>query len=119
MSFHCWSSVLDCQQGVSLAICPYVLLDELVSKSSDYLDSSLDEECQSNSSTSSSSDNTLPSVSDSSGLRSAMLGMSSVDSTSIIVDVLRIVAQMCDQMETGMEDNTIHWEKKIDHSRFE
>ena len=109
MSFCCWSSVLEHQQGVSLAICASALLDELVSKSSDNEDSSLDEEYRNKSS----SDSSLLSVSNSSGSRSEMSEMSSVDSTSIIHDLLRIVAHAHDQMETGMEDNTIQWGKRL------
>jgi hypothetical protein len=42
-----------------------------------------------------------------------MSEVSSVDSTSIIDDLLGIVAQVHDQMETGMEDSTIQWGKRI------
>ena len=89
MSFCQWSSVLGHQQGVSFAICASVLLDELVSESSNNKDSSLREEYQGNSSTSSSSsDITLLSVSDSSSSRSEISEVSSVDSTSIIDELL-------------------------------
>ena len=47
-----------------------------------------------------------------------MSNVSSIDSTSIIDDLLRIVAHVHDQMETGIKDNTMQWEK-ITHSRFE
>ena len=66
-----------------------------------------------NSSNSSSSDSTLPSVSGFSGTRSEMSEVSSVDSTSIIHDLLGIVAQVHDQIEIGMEDNTIQWGKRL------
>ena len=67
-----------------------------------------------NSSNSSSSiDSTLSSVSGSSGTRSEMSEVSSVDSTSIIDDLLGIVTQVHDQMEIGMEDNTIQWGKRL------
>jgi hypothetical protein len=110
MSFYRWSSVLECQQGIHLAICPSALLDELTSKSSGNEDSSLSEgnSCNSNSS---SSGSTLPSVSGFSGTRSEMSKVSSIDSTSIIDILLGIVAQVHDQMEIGMEDNTIQWGK--------
>ena len=111
MSFSRWSSVLECQQGINLAICASALLDELVSESSGDEDSSLSEGNSSNSSNSSSSDSTLLSVSRSSGTSSEMSEVSSIDSASIIDNLLRIVAQVHDQMETGMEDNTIQWEK--------
>ena len=113
MSFCQWSSVLKCQQGIHLAICASALLDELVSESSGDKDSSLSEGNSSNSSNSnsSSSDSTLLSVYGSSGTRSEMSEVSSVDSASIIDNLLGIVAQVHDQMETGMEDNTIQWEK--------
>ena len=87
MSFCQWSSVLGHQQGVSFAICASVLLDELVSESSNNKDSSLREEYQGNSSNSS-SDITLLSVSDSSSSRSEISEVSSVDSTSIIDELL-------------------------------
>ena len=73
----------------------------------------MDDEYGRNSSTSSSSDNTLLSVSDSSGSRSDMSEMSSVDSTSNIDDLFRIVAHAQNQMETGMEDNTSQWGKGL------
>ena len=92
-------------------MCASALLDELISESSDYEDSSLDEEYRSNSSNRSTNNSTLLSVSDSSGSRSEMLEVSSVDSTSIIDDLLRIVGYVHDQMETGMEDRTIQWGK--------
>ena len=42
-----------------------------------------------------------------------MSEVSSVDSTSIIVVLLRIVAHVHDQMETGIEDNTIQWGNRL------
>ena len=104
MSFRQWSSVLECQQGLHLALCASAFLDELISESSGDEDSSLSEGSSSNSS---SSDSTLLSVSGSSGTRSEMSEVSSIDSASIIDNLLGIVAQVHDQMETGMEDNTI------------
>ena len=92
MSFCQWSSVLEHQQGINLAICASTLLDELVSESSGDEDSSLSEGNSSNSNSSSSSDSTLPSVSGSSGTRSEMSEVSSEVSTSIIDDLPRIVA---------------------------
>ena len=84
---------LSASRVFSLAICTSALLDELVSKSSGDEDSSLSEGNSSNSSNSSSStDSTLSSVSSSSGTRSEMSELSSVDSTSIINDLLGIVA---------------------------
>ena len=53
------------------------------------------------------------SVSGSSATRSEMSEMSSVDSTSIIDDLLGIVAQVHDQMEADMEDNTIQQRKRL------
>ena len=64
-------------------------------------------------SSNSSSDRTLLSVSGSSGTRSEMSEVSSVDSTSIIDDLLGIVAQVHNQVETGMDDNTIQWGKRL------
>ena len=52
-------------------------------------------------------------VSGSSGTRSEMSNASSIDSMSIIDDLLGIVAQVHDQMETGMDDNTIQWGKRL------
>ena len=69
----------------------------------------MDEEYRSSSSTSSRGDSTLLSVSDFSGSRSEMLKVSSVDSTSITDDLLRIMAHLHYQMETGMENSTIQW----------
>ena len=106
MSFFQWSSVLEHQQGINLTICASALLDELISKSSGDEGSSLSE---GNSSNSRSSDSTLSSVSGSSGTRSEISEVSSVDSTSIIHDLLGIVAQVHDQIEIGMEDNIIQW----------
>ena len=118
MSFRRWSSVLECQQGINLAICAFALLDELVSESSGDEDSSLSEGNSSNSSNSSnsnssSSDSTLLSVSGSSGTRSEMSEVSSIDSASIIDNLLGIVAQVHDQMEIGMGDKTIPWGKRL------
>ena len=61
MSFRRWSSVLERQQGLHLALCASALLDELISESSGDEDSSLSEGNSSNSSNSnsSSSDSTL------------------------------------------------------------
>ena len=60
-----------------------------------------------------SSDSPFLSVSGSSGSRSKISEVSSIDSTFIIDDLLGIVAQVHDQMETGMEDNTIQWGKRL------
>ena len=111
MLFCQWSSVLECQQSIHLAICASALLDKLISKSNGDEDSSLSEGNNSNSS--SSSDSTLSSVSCSCGSRSEMSEVSCVDSTSIINVLLGIVAQVHDQMEIGMEDNTIQWGKRL------
>jgi hypothetical protein len=107
-----WRSVIECQQGINLALCSSALLDELVSKSSGDEDSSLSEG-------NSSSVSTLLSVPGSSGIRSEMSEVSSVDSTSIIDNLLGIEAQVHGQMETGMEDNTIQWGKDYLFSRIE
>ena len=69
MLFHQWSSVLSYQQGINLAICSSVFLDELVSKSSGDVDYSFSEG-NSSSSSSSDSDSTLLPLSGSSGTRS-------------------------------------------------
>ena len=114
MSFRQWSSVLECQQGLHLALCASALLDELISESSGNEDSSLSEGNSSNHNSSScDSDSTLSSVSGSSGTRSEMSEVSSVDSASIIDNLLGIVVQVHDQMEIGMEDNTIQWGKRL------
>jgi hypothetical protein len=83
-------------------------MDELVRENSGNANSSVGE---GNSSNSSSTDSNLLSVSGSSGTRSEMSEVSSVDSTSIIDNLLGIVAQEPDQIETYMEDNTIQWGK--------
>ena len=94
MSFRRWSSVLERQQGLHLALCASALLDELVSESSGDEDSSLSEGNSSNSSNSNSrsNDSTLSSVSGSSGTRSEKSEVRSVDSASKIDDLLGIVA---------------------------
>ena len=90
-------------------MCASVLLDELVSESSNNEDSSSSDEYQSNSS----SGSMMSLVSGSSSTRSEMSNVSSIDSTSIIDNLLGIVSQVHDQMETGMEDNTIQWRKRL------
>jgi hypothetical protein len=110
MSYCRWSSVLERQQGINLALCASALLDEFISESSGNEDSSLSE---GNSSNSSSSDSTLSSVSGSSGTRSEMSEVNSVDSASIIDNLLGVVAQVHDQTEIGMEDNTIQWGNRL------
>ena len=52
-------------------------------------------------------------MSGSSGTRLEMSEVSNIDSTSLIDDLLGIVAQVHDQMEKGMEDNTIQWGKRL------
>ena len=84
-------------------------------KNRDYEDSNLDEEYRSNSII----DVTLLSVSDSSSSRSEISEVSSVDSTSIIDEHLRIVAHAHEQMETGIEDSIMQSGKTIANSRFE
>jgi hypothetical protein len=112
MYFCQWSHVLEHQQGISLAICASALLDAHVSESSDNKDSSLGKGNSRNStSTSSRNSSTLSLISGCSGTRFEMFEVSSVDSASIIDNRLGIVAQVHDQMETGMEDNTIEWGK--------
>jgi hypothetical protein len=65
-------------------------------------------------------DNSLSSSSDSSGSMSSsgnsnsIDGMSSIDSTFIIKDVIQVTVQMYECMETGIEDNTIQWGKDFD-----
>jgi hypothetical protein len=46
-------------------------------------------------------------------VQSEMSEVSSVDSTSTIDNLLGIVAQVHDQMGTGMEDNTIQYGKRL------
>ena len=113
MSFCQWSSVFERQQGLHLALCASALLDELISESSGGDDDSSLSKGNSSNCSRSSSDSTLSPVSGSSGTRSEMSEVSSVDSTSIIDDLLGIVAQVHDQMEAGMEDNTIQWGRRL------
>ena len=49
----------------------------------------------------------------SSGNSSLLDGMSSIDSTFIIEEVIQATVQMYEYMETGIEDNTIQWGKRI------
>ena len=87
MSFCQWSSVLERQQGINLAIFTSALLDELVSESSGDEDSSLSEGISSNSSNSnsSSSDSTLLSVSGSIGIAIAAIAAVSFTQTGILI----------------------------------
>ena len=39
--------------------------------------------------------------------------MSSIDSIFIIEEVIQVTVQMYECMETGIEDNTIQWGRKI------
>ena len=49
----------------------------------------------------------------SSGNCSSLDGMSSIDSTLIIEEVIQVTVHMYECMETGIEDNTIQWGKRI------
>ena len=40
-------------------------------------------------------------------------GMGNIDSTLVIEEVIQVSVQMYEYMETGMEDTTIQWRKKI------
>ena len=62
-------------------------------------------------SNSSSSDNTLFLVSGLGYKRSQMSEVSSVETTSIIDDLLEMEAQVHDQLQAGMKGNTIQWGK--------
>ena len=109
MLFHQWSSILECQQDISIGMCSPASLDDHVSESSGNDESSLvQEHCISNSN---SSDSTLVLVSGPSGTRYEMSKVSSLGSTSIIDIPIRVVAQVHHQMETGMEVIIIHWGK--------
>jgi hypothetical protein len=106
MSFHCWSSILEQQQGITLALYASTLMDRLNSGSSGSEESSLG--VGDNSFSTSSSSSMSPS-----GSSSSLDGMSSIDSTFIIEEVIQLTVQMYECMETGIEDNTIQWGKKI------
>ena len=87
-------------------------MNKLHSKSSGYKDSNLGKENSRNSMRGSSSGSILL-------LDFVWNGISevnSVDSTSTIDYFIRIVAQVHDQMYTGIEHNTIQRGGKIDHS---
>jgi hypothetical protein len=110
MLFHQWSSILECQQDISIAMCASASLDEHVSESSGNEESSLGQEhCISNSS---SNDSILVLVSGPSGIMYEMSKVSSLGPTSIIVTPIGVVAQVHHQMETGMEVINIQWGKE-------
>ena len=109
MSFHCWSSILEQQQGITLALYASTLMDRLNHESSGSKESSLGVGDNSFSSSSDSSDSSMSS----SGNCSSLDGMSSIDSTFIIEEVIQVTVQMYECMETGIEDNTIQWGKRI------
>ena len=44
---------------------------------------------------------------------SSLDGMSSIDSTLVIEEVIQVIVQMYEFMETGMEDTTIQWGKQM------
>ena len=44
---------------------------------------------------------------------SSLDGMSSIDSTFIMEEVIQVTVQMYECMETGIEDNNIQWGKRI------
>jgi hypothetical protein len=106
MSFCHWNSILECQQGITLALYSSTLMDRLNSESSGSDEFSLwvgDNSFCSNSSRNMSS----------SGNSSSLDGMSSIDSTLIIEEVIQVAIQMYERMETGIEDNTIQWGERI------
>ena len=106
MSFHRWSSILEQQQGITLALYASTLMDRLNHESSGSEESSLG---VGDNSFSSSSDSSMSS----SGNCSSLDGMSSIDSTFIIEEVIQVTVQMYECMETGIEDNNIQWGKRI------
>ena len=107
MSFHCWSSILEQQQGITLALYASTLMDRLNHESSGSEESSLGVGDNSFSSSSDSSDSSMSS----SGNCSSLDGMSSIDSNFIIEEVIQVTLQMYECIETGIEDNTIQWRK--------
>ena len=103
MSFCRWSSILERWQGITLALFASVLMHRLDSESSDSEESSLGAGGSSICSNSMSSSDNI----------SSLDGMSSIDSTLVIEEVIQVSVQMYECMETGMEDNTIQWEKRF------
>ena len=113
MSFHHWSSILEQQQGITLALYASTLMDRLNYESNGSEESSLGVGDNSFSSSSDSSDSSDSSSSmSSSGHCSSLDGMSSIDSTFIIEEVIKVTVQMYECMETVMEDNTIQQGRK-------
>ena len=86
-------------------------MDRLNHESSGSEESSLGVGDNSFSTSSNSSDSSDSSMS-SSGNCSSLDGMSSIDSTFIIEEVIQVTVQMYECMETGIEDNTIQWGKR-------
>ena len=117
MSFCCLSSILECRQGITLALYASVLMHRLDSESSDSEESSLGVggSSRSDSSDSSNSNSSICSNSMSSADNiSSLDGMGSIESTLVIEDIIQVSVQMYECMETGMEDNTIQWGKGFD-----
>ena len=106
MSFCHWNSILEYQQGITLALYASTLMDRLNSESSGSEESSL------GFSSSSDSSNRSNSMS-SSGNSNSLDGMSSIDYTFIIEEVIQVTVQTYECMETGIEDNTIQRGKRI------
>jgi hypothetical protein len=113
MSFQHWSSILEQQQGIILALYAYTFMDRLNSESSGSEESRLRVGDNSFSSSSNSSGSSSSSSMSSSGNCSSLAGMSSIDSTFIVEEVIQVTVQMYECMETGIEDNTIQWGKRI------
>jgi hypothetical protein len=115
MSFHHWSSIIEWQQGITLALYASTLMDRFNSESSGSKESSLGVGNNSFSSSSNSSDHSNSSnISMSSSSNSGSLdGMSSIDSTFIIEEFIQVTVKMYECMETGIEDNTFQWGKRI------
>jgi hypothetical protein len=94
MSFCHWNSILECQQGITLALYASTLMDKLNSESSGSEESSLGVGFNSFSSSSSNDSSNRSKTMLSSGNSSSIDGMSSIDSTFIIEEVIQVTVQM-------------------------
>ena len=116
MSFCRWSSILERWQGVTLALYASVLMHRLDSESSNSEESSLGAGGSSRSDSSNSNSNSSSMCSNStssSDCFSSLDRMGTIDSTLVIEEVIQMSVQRYECMETGMEDNSTPWGKKI------
>ena len=121
ISLRHWSSMLDHWQGITSALYASVFMHRLDSESSDSEESSLgaggssrsDSSDSSDSSSNSSNSSICSNSTSTSDSLCSLDGMGCIHSTLVIEEVIQVSVHMYKCMETGMEDNTIQWGKKI------